>query len=166
MAWFYYNGKVSVPIPVKKGLSISVRGGTKFEVLESTQELETLMQRGLVKQTTPDKKAKPVESMSIPVLSIGEVMNPSKMVNMFNGIVDNGEQEKKEAAVITPKVVEKIEAVVETVIEENVNAFVGKEVEKEEDGTKEIEDASPLGEDENGGRVKRRRKSGSTSTEI
>lgn len=144
MAWFYYNGKVPAPIPVKKGLTISVRGGTKFEVLESTQELETLMQRGLVKQTTPDKKARPVASIDVPSMSVGDVMLPSKMVNMFNGIVEAPLEE----------------------VSEDVNAFVEKEVEKEVDGTKEIEDEALLGEDENGGRVKRRRKSGSASTEI
>jgi hypothetical protein len=140
MAWYYYSGKVAIPIQVKKGVSVSVRSGRKFEALENTEQLEKLKQRRLVTSTTPDKKAVPVESMVVPELNLKDSVEPSKFASMVidvpkNKPVDEGKE----------------------IIQESVNFNTIE---------KEIEHEAPLGEDEIGKVGKRRRKSGALSTEI
>jgi hypothetical protein len=147
MAWYYYSGKVAIPIQVKKGVSISVRPGRKFEALENTEQLENLKQRRLVTSTTPDKKAVSVESMVIPELKVRDTVAPSKFAST---VVD----------------VPKNKPVEEVIIQQPVNSNpVEKTTEELEEVTKEIEPDVPLGEDDNGKVGKRRRKSGALSTE-
>jgi|WetSurMetagenome_2_1015567.scaffolds.fasta_scaffold268772_1 hypothetical protein len=149
MAWYYYSGKVAIPIQVKKGVSISVRPGRKFEALENTEQLENLKQRRLVTSTTPDKKAVPVESMVVPELKVRDTVAPSKFASIFVDISKN-------------KPVEEVKEIVQQPVNSNP---IEKTAEELEETTKEIEPEAPLGEDDNGKVGKRRRKSGALSTE-
>jgi len=140
MAWYYYSGKVAIPIQVKRGVSVSIRPGRKFEALENTEQLENLKQRRLVTSTTPDKKAVPVESMVVPELNVKDAVEPSKFASMVIDIPKNKPVEEGKE-----------------IIQESVNFNTIE---------KEIEHEAPLGEDEIGKVGKRRRKSGALSTEI
>lgn len=151
MAWYYYSGKVAIPIQVKKGVSISVRPGSKFEALDSTEQLENLRQRRLIISTTPNKKAKPIESIIVPELKMSDVVAPSKFASMIMNIPVKPTEEAKE---------------VKEVIYESVNSnIIEKTTGELEQVSKEIEPEAPLGEDDNGKVGKRRRKSGALSTE-
>lgn len=62
--WFYYSGNISKPIPVKKGLSISVRPHTKIEITEpGIREVQALIRKGLLRRTGRPVGVKPVEDM-------------------------------------------------------------------------------------------------------
>jgi hypothetical protein len=149
MAWYYYSGKVAIPIQVKKGVSVSVRPGRKFEALENTEQLENLKQRRLVTSTTPDRKAVSVESMVVPELKVADVMSPSKFASVFVDVPKN-------------KPLEEVKEIIQEVVNSNP---IEKTTEELEGVAKEIEPEAPLGEDDNGKVGKRRRKSGALSTE-
>lgn len=149
MAWYYYSGKVAIPIQVKKGVSISIRPGRKFEALENTEQLENLKQRRLVTSTTPDKKAIPVEDMIVPVLKVKDVVAPSKFASIVVEVPKNKPLEEAKAIIQEPS---------------NYNP-IEKTTEEHVDVAKEIEHEAPLREDDNGKVGKRRRKSGALSTE-
>lgn len=57
MAWYYYSGKIVRPIPVSKGKSVSVRTGSKVEILELTDESKALISKGELRITGRPKDA-------------------------------------------------------------------------------------------------------------
>jgi hypothetical protein len=137
MAWYYYSGKIAIPIEVKKGVSVSVRGGSKFEALEDTKQIEILKQRKVIRLTTPDKKAIPVELLKVPELKIEQVMKPSVFYNTVNVVSED----------------------LNNVQLEEKTTMDSTEI------SKEIEPDATLSEDSSVRSEKRRRKSGATSTE-
>lgn len=57
MAWYYYSGKIVRPIPVSRGKSVSVRTGSKVEILELTDESKALISKGELRITGRPKDA-------------------------------------------------------------------------------------------------------------
>lgn len=83
MAWYYYTGRVARPIPVKKGLSKSVRPNTKVEILELTAESEALIRKKELRRTGAPKCAKPVAEEPVTNVDVKKVVEKSDLAKMF-----------------------------------------------------------------------------------
>lgn len=52
MPWYYYSGNISRPIPVKQGLSVSVKSHSRVEILEpNLREVQALIKKGVLRRT-------------------------------------------------------------------------------------------------------------------
>jgi len=63
MSWYYYSGVVVRPIPVKKGVSVSVRPATKIEIIEMTPEADALVRCGQLRIASRDHNAKNIRDV-------------------------------------------------------------------------------------------------------
>jgi len=79
MAWYYYSGTVVRPIPLKKGLSKSVRPKSKVEILEMTVEVQALIRKGQLRLTGKPKGAPSVADAPVPQKKVADVMGKSAM---------------------------------------------------------------------------------------
>jgi hypothetical protein len=83
MAWYYYSGKTARPIPVKRGLSKSVRPHSKVEILEETIEVKALIRKGQLRKTGKPKNMSLVSDEPIPDKTIKEVIGKSPLARFF-----------------------------------------------------------------------------------
>lgn len=94
--WYYYSGKTVRPIPVKKGLSKSVRPNTKIEILEETVEVAALIRSGQLRITGRPPGAPSVAEAPVPQKKIEDVLGKSELAKRF------AEKGKTKAAGIPP----------------------------------------------------------------
>jgi len=82
MAWYYYSGTTSRPIPVKKGVSIAAKPHSKIEIIDvNSKEVQILSQKGLLVRTGPPVKKgiSVIDQIPMDGKKIAEVTPPSKM---------------------------------------------------------------------------------------
>lgn len=83
MAWYYYSGKVARPIPVKRGLSKSVRPRSRVEILEETMEVKVLIRKGELRRTGKPKGAPSVADEPAANVAVKDVVEKSELAQKF-----------------------------------------------------------------------------------
>ena len=83
MPWYYYSGKTVRPIPVKKGLSKSVRPHKKVEILEMTLEVQALVNKRELRRTSPPMGAESIADKPVPELKVEDVVRKSELASRF-----------------------------------------------------------------------------------
>jgi hypothetical protein len=86
MPWYYYSGKTVRPIPVKKGLSRSVRPGRKIEISEITQEAQALISKKELRRCAPpgtQGKGMSIKDAPVPEKKLTDVLPKSEMARKF-----------------------------------------------------------------------------------
>lgn len=162
MAWYYYSGKIVRPIPVSKGKSVSVRTGSKVEILELTDESKALISKGELRITGRPKDASSDNSYGN--TSIKNLIKESDMRKTFErkSIVMHSDVEN-ESAMLDDNLAPTDNASVDTTdIPESSNVDDGassvdeyvKDI--EDDENLKIDQSDNIEEDEKRGRKKRR----------
>lgn len=90
MPWYYYSGNISRPVPVKKGLSVSVRPHSKVEISEpNLTEIQALLRKGLLRRT-----GRPAGATSLvkeaPVVVKGDIEKVTKKSELASRIAEKG----------------------------------------------------------------------------
>lgn len=179
MSWYYYSGKTVRPVPVKKGLSKSVRPHSKIEILEMTMEAQALIRKKELRVTGKPKGAKSVADEPVPLKNIKDVVKiPERAISvaekgattsasmppktssgkpqMTEGEIKAREiasQKKKDEAEKNAKAAESGEGV------DPSSASDDRDEEKLPDGGEEVDQAEVLSDDKSvGKRTKKRRK--------
>ena len=83
MAWYFYTGSVVRPIPIKLGMSKSVRPNSKVEILELTIDAQALIRRGQLRLTAKPKVVPPASTESVSVVKLVDVLKTSLMAETF-----------------------------------------------------------------------------------
>lgn len=79
MTWYYHSGKTVRPIPVKKGLSKSVRPNSRVEILELTSESKALIRKHELTICGKPKGAKSIADEPIPSTDIAAAIGVTPM---------------------------------------------------------------------------------------
>lgn len=144
MTWYYYTGKTVRPVPIKNGVSKSVRPGRKVEILVITSEAQALIRKGELRRTGAPKNAKSAVDILVPSKSIKDVVEKSEFASKF------AEKGKTTSASIPPKTKSGKQEMTEG--ELNV-ANQGGEDPPDDDGVVEV---AELPKDENGLKKKKK----------
>lgn len=151
MAWYYYSGNTPVPVPVKKGASVSVVRGSKTEILIDSPQLQALLRNGMLKRTSAPVGRMKAEDIKISDKKVKDVVKEpefsKRFVEIKQEVVDENQLEADAEVPIKEEVTQK---------EEDLNK-------DENDEEKEIEKSEVLLEDGIGRLGKRgRRRSSNT----
>ena len=164
MGWYYYSGTVVRPIPVKKGLSKSVRPKSKVEILEMTPEANALIRKGQLRVTSRDKGAVPAAQVPVPQKTVADVVPKSDMAkNVAEKGVTTAATLPPKKPVGNPETTEgedaaKAKEEADRGADESAAAGEGDDAsKKDEDGAEEVDQAEVLNENQRKKRVKRRR---------
>lgn len=84
MGWYYYSGNVVKSIPVSRTKSVAVRPNSKIEILEVTQEAQTMLSMGILKRTGKPLGATSMEDAPPrPKIHLRDVLPPSGLAMHF-----------------------------------------------------------------------------------
>jgi hypothetical protein len=84
MGWYYYSGNVVKSIPVSRTKSVAVRPNSKIEILEVTQEAQTMLSMGILKRTGKPLGATSMEDAPPrPKVHLRDVLPPSGLAMHF-----------------------------------------------------------------------------------
>jgi hypothetical protein len=83
MAWYYYSGRIARPIPVKKGLSKSVKPNTRVEILENSKEVAALIRKRELRLTGKPRGAGSVADEPVLNADVRSVVEKSELAMKF-----------------------------------------------------------------------------------
>lgn len=152
------------PIPVKHGLSKSVRPKSKIEILEVTAEVQALLRKGHLRLTGKPKGAQSVAEVPVPKQTVADVLKRSEMAGRIaekglttsatippvsrNPEMTDGELVADEKGSGEPQIF----------VMDNADADDGElDSESDADGVEEVDQADMLNDNQKKRKIKRRR---------
>ena len=82
MAWYYYSGRKPRPIPVRKGLSVSVAPHDKVEIFDMSIEARSMIRQGVLRRCAAPKD-KGTGRNPVDVAAVRAVLEPSALKQRF-----------------------------------------------------------------------------------